>query len=221
MATIVISYSREDRNLVKILVQLLRAGLREIDEAVFWDDDIAPGDRWRNAFRAKVETAGQLFVIWCGHSARSREVTREYGFALQRNIRTVPILLDSTPLATRLAPLNGIDPRGVLIHKYREDVGPRGAPIGNATELIGSASHAFSKDVAHALRLLDEVAHIDLLNGIDLSEVKVPSIESPRTEEVMLKLVRELHERLVELAQHQQRRVVDAFRPYFSKIQPA
>jgi hypothetical protein len=111
MATLVISYSRVDRPLVRMLVRLLRAGLREVDRAVFWDDDIAAGERWRETFQHEVEKTGQLFVMWCTHSAASRQVTSEYTFALEHLVRIVPVLLDDTPLAEALAPFNAVDLR--------------------------------------------------------------------------------------------------------------
>jgi hypothetical protein len=116
MAAVVLSYSRADHKLVYELVRLLRAAF-QINEAVFWDNDIPPGDPWYDSLQVHIEAAGQLFVLWCGHSATSPQVRREYVFALERHIRTVPVLLDDTPLCADLAPLQGVDIRGMFHHE--------------------------------------------------------------------------------------------------------
>ena len=116
MAALVISYSRHDRDLVHGLVRLLKNSMRGIEPAVFWDEDIEPGDDWRESFRRQVVRAGQLFVIWCAHSASSPEVKSEYAHGLATGIRVIPVLVDVTPLSSDLAPINGIDLRGILNH---------------------------------------------------------------------------------------------------------
>jgi hypothetical protein len=116
MAVLVISYARVDQDQVRAVVALLRAGLKGLDRTVFWDADFEPGEPWFTQMSASVDAAAQLFVFWCVHSATSRQVEREVTYALSRAKTVVPVLLDDTPLNERLAPLHGIDLRGVIGH---------------------------------------------------------------------------------------------------------
>jgi TIR domain len=119
MATLVISYSREDRPVVRAIVSLLNTALKDVDDAVFWDDDLEPGDFWFAQLERHIAIAPQLFVFWCAHSARSNEVWREYRCAFYRRKRVIPVLLDDTPLVAELAAIHGIDLRGTIAHKPR------------------------------------------------------------------------------------------------------
>ena len=115
-AILVVSYSRADQMQVRALVKLLRAGLVGIERAVFWDEDFEPGEPWFQQMEARIDAAKQLFVFWCSHSATSTQVRREVDYALSRKKRTVPVLLDDTPLSERLATVHGIDLRDAISH---------------------------------------------------------------------------------------------------------
>src|SRR5829696_8506234 len=116
MATLVVSYSRIDRTQVRAVVALLKAALRGIDNAVFWDEDFEPGDPWFEQICQHIDAAPQLFVFWCEHAATSEQVRREFSYAMQRGKRVVPVLMDNTALLPELAPIHGIDLRGALQH---------------------------------------------------------------------------------------------------------
>lgn len=111
MAAVVISYSRQDRGMVRILVGFLKAAFRGVDRAVYWDEDFEPGDPWFEQMTEQIDAAQQLFVFWCGHSAQSAQVKREFEYALQKGARVVPVLVDNTPLDPALAPIHGVDLR--------------------------------------------------------------------------------------------------------------
>lgn len=117
MAMLVISYSRVDRSQVRGIVSLLRGAMRGIvDHAVFWDGQLEPGDLWFDEIRKHIDAAPQLFVFWCAHASASAEVRREFLYAVEQKKRVIPVLLDDTPLAAELAPISGIDLRGVVRH---------------------------------------------------------------------------------------------------------
>jgi hypothetical protein len=116
VAVLVISYSRDDQALVRGLVKFLRAALRGIDRTVFWDDDFEPGEEWFAQIAAAIDDAQTLFVAWCSHSAISQQVAREIDYAFEHSCRVVPVLLDNTPLSSRLAPIQGIDLRQTVVH---------------------------------------------------------------------------------------------------------
>ena len=144
MAQLVVSYSREDRALVREMVVFLKASLR-IDHAVFWDDDFEPGEPWFEQIKAHIVRAPQLFVFWCKHSAVSFEVRREYMFAIEQGKLVVPVLLDGTPLNAELALLHGINLQMATAHPqlYDLELDPE------------SASRWKSKAVAHFARALN------------------------------------------------------------------
>lgn len=84
MGALVISYSRTNQTQVRAIVSLLRAALRDIEKAVFWDGDFEPGDPWFEQLKGHIDAAPQLFVFWCDHSAASAQVTREFSYALSK-----------------------------------------------------------------------------------------------------------------------------------------
>jgi hypothetical protein len=143
MAVLVISYSRADQPQVRAVVTLLRTALRDIEKAVFWDGDFEPGDPWFEQIKGHIETAPQLFVFWCAHSAESPQVRREFTYALDRRKRVVPVLLDNTPLTDELAAIHGIDLRQAIVH----------APSGPA--IVFTIAPATTRlRIARALRLV-------------------------------------------------------------------
>jgi hypothetical protein len=127
MPILVISYSRVDRRLVRAVVQMLALAMRGIEKAVFYDGDIEPGGLWFAELQANIDQAAQLFVFWCNRSFVSKEVRRELTYALEPRKRVVPVLLDNTPLADVLAPINGIDLRDVVQHSSERR--PTPAPV--------------------------------------------------------------------------------------------
>jgi hypothetical protein len=117
MATLVVSYSRVDRPQVRAVVALLKAALRGVDRAVFWDEDFEPGEPWFEQLCQHIDAAPQLFVFWCEHAAQSPQVRREFSYAMQRGKRVVPVLMDNTALVPELAQIHGIDLRDALQHR--------------------------------------------------------------------------------------------------------
>ena len=119
MAILVISYSRIDQPQVRAVVKLLQGALGTIEKTVFWDDDFEPGEPWFQQISESIDGAQQLFVFWCSHSASSEQVKREFLYAIGKNKRVVPVLLDSTPLANELKEIAGIDLRNTFRHGKR------------------------------------------------------------------------------------------------------
>jgi TIR domain len=116
VATLVISYARADQPLVRAVVRLLRTALREIDDAVYWDEDFEPGELWFEQIARSIDGAPRLFVFWCAHSAASAQVLREMAYALAAGKVVVPVLLDDTCLCDELAPIHGVDLRSAVLH---------------------------------------------------------------------------------------------------------
>lgn len=116
VATLVISYARVDQRQVRAIVALLKAALRDIERAVFWDGEFEPGEPWFDQIKRHIDKAPQLFVFWCEHSSSSAQVRREFEYAFQVRKRVVPVLLDDTTLCDELTTIAGIDLRGAVVH---------------------------------------------------------------------------------------------------------
>jgi formylglycine-generating enzyme required for sulfatase activity len=89
MADIFVSYKREDRGKVEMLVRLLEAQ----SFAVWWDPSIVPGERFAAVIRRALEEASCVVVMWSDLSVDSLWVQDEAGFARDRH-KLVPISLD-------------------------------------------------------------------------------------------------------------------------------
>jgi hypothetical protein len=124
MAVLLISYSRSDQRLVRGVVNLLKASFHSIERTVFWDTESEAQEVWSDRFKEEIDAAGQLFVFWCVHSAKSIHVELEYLYALTGGKRVVPVLLDDTPLPSRLAHFHGIDLRAAVNHNGSTDNQP-------------------------------------------------------------------------------------------------
>ena len=125
MAVLVISYSRQDQPQVRAIVKLLRGAMREIERAVYWDEDLEAGDAWFAQITAAIDASPQLFVFWCHHASRSNQVGREVHYAFERGKRIVPVLLDDTPLPDVLTCVHGIDLRDAVRHNPFREFDPR------------------------------------------------------------------------------------------------
>jgi hypothetical protein len=95
---IFVSYSHQDRERVRVLVQALA------DEGwqVFWDRTIPPGETWRSFIGAPLAAAPVVIVCWSAHSIASDWVEQEADAAAKRKV-LVPVLIDHVepPLGLR------------------------------------------------------------------------------------------------------------------------
>lgn len=111
---IFVSYSPADNELVSAIVSLLCASNGEL---VYCDaDSIRTSSRWREELATAVAEANVVLVFWCHHSNTSYEVRKEFAVALEQGKDVLPLLLDATPLPSKLADRRCID--------FRSRVGP-------------------------------------------------------------------------------------------------
>jgi len=114
--SIFVSYSHQDAGLVTPVVGLLRA----TKDIVFHDlDSIKPGRKWRGEIAEALSTTTLIILFWCYHSSRSREVRKEYQFALTTNKAVLPVLLDATPVPAPLDEFQWVDFRHLAISGHR------------------------------------------------------------------------------------------------------
>lgn len=112
-----ISYSREDIEVVKPLVALLRT---QFANRVFFDlDSIPPGEKWNDYLIDKLEQADLVVVFWCVHAHASENVAWECQKAIDYGKKILPYVLDSTPLPSKLSCYQFIDARKALNKKHK------------------------------------------------------------------------------------------------------
>jgi len=85
---------------------------------VFFDSDsIIPGEKWRDALQNAISTSDQMIIIWCCHSAKSKEVAAEIEFGLGLNKPIIPVLCCDFPVEEKLRKFQWIDVRKFVNHR--------------------------------------------------------------------------------------------------------
>jgi hypothetical protein len=88
------SYARKDADRVRPLVDLLVDLLSSKGIAVWWDNDIEPGERFRDAIDNVLEKSSCVVVIWTKISVESDWVRSEADEPMKRGV-LIPVLLDA------------------------------------------------------------------------------------------------------------------------------
>lgn len=87
MTDVFISYSREDAD----QAQRIARGLEAMGLAVFWDNEIPPGQTWADYIEAKLSQCNVAVVLWSQHSTKSQWVREE---ARMGRSKLIPAKLD-------------------------------------------------------------------------------------------------------------------------------
>lgn len=93
MADIFISYSSEDKTIVKQIAGLLE----NKGWTVWWDRQIPIGQRYDDVIETELHNAGCVIVVWTQRSVASEWVRNEASDAAQRN-KLVPVVLEQVTL---------------------------------------------------------------------------------------------------------------------------
>ncbi|HSM05617.1 MAG TPA: SUMF1/EgtB/PvdO family nonheme iron enzyme, partial [Longimicrobiales bacterium] len=93
MADVFLSYKKEDRDRVAIVV----AGLESAGFSVWWDERLTPHGEWDETIAREIEDARAVAVLWTPASVESKWVRTEAHYANERE-KLVPILLDDCQL---------------------------------------------------------------------------------------------------------------------------
>jgi hypothetical protein len=140
---IFVSYSPADNDLVSAIVSVLSASNSSL---VYCDaDSIRTSGRWREELGMTLSEAHVLLLFWCHHSHTSYEVRKELTLALEQAKDILPLLLDGTPLPTKLANRRHIDFRahaGVIHEGSPEQVEP-----GDVAERV-QADRLIARDIS-------------------------------------------------------------------------
>lgn len=133
-----VSYSHRDEDLVKPVVQLLRAN----QSLVFQDiDSIQPGKKWRDEIAKGIAESHLVIVFWCDHANASEEVEKEWKTAIELRKDLLPLLLDATPLPPQLAAFQWIDFQDAVGANHMLMTELFGSSVGSAAEPIEDLSY--------------------------------------------------------------------------------
>lgn len=136
---IFVSYSHKDADVVKPIVQLQRA----TGSAVFRDSENIPaGKKWRAAIEAAIRGCRLVWVFWCAHASKSKEVRAEYEMGIGLDKDVVPVLMDRTPLPSALSEFQWVDmgPSLGSHEEEREITEPIPPPDGGFSKTQGYSS---------------------------------------------------------------------------------
>ncbi len=107
MTDIFISYSRDDRDRVRLIAEALqREGLD-----VWWDPDIPPGESFSQVIDKQLKTAKCIIAVWSQSSVHSNWVQEEADDGMQRNA-LIPMVIDEVDLPRGFKRLQTADLRG-------------------------------------------------------------------------------------------------------------
>ncbi|MDP7146134.1 MAG: TIR domain-containing protein [Pseudomonadales bacterium] len=133
MSDIFVSYSREDRERVKPLVDALVSHGYD----VWWDRELAPGDRFETVIDKEILRTKCVLVVWSRHSIDSTWVRNEALEGQDRDI-LVPVHLDQVRTAVAFRQTQGADlcqwPQHVDPEEFEGLLRSIAAKVGDARE---------------------------------------------------------------------------------------
>lgn len=115
MADIFLSYSDEDKTTVKRIAGLLQ----KKGWTVWWDTDIAAGQRYDTAIETELKNAACVIVLWTKRSVNSEWVRNEANEALSNN-KLIPLMLENAEVPLQFRRVEAV----MLADWDREDIHP-------------------------------------------------------------------------------------------------
>ena len=108
----------EKDELITRLTLLKREGLISI----WHDNEILPGDKWRDAIFSNLADADILLYLTSAHSLASENCNKELAAALKAEIRVIPIILEYCDwLNHQLSDFQALPDRGLPIAKWKNE----------------------------------------------------------------------------------------------------
>lgn len=106
----------EKDELITRLTRLKREGIISI----WHDNEILPGDKWRDAIFSNLADSDLLFFLTSAHSLDSENCNKELAAALNAEIRVIPIILESCDwLNHQLSDFQALPDKGNPINKWQ------------------------------------------------------------------------------------------------------
>jgi hypothetical protein len=129
-----VSYSRADRDLVGPITTVLRITA----VSVFRDEDsITPGKKWADEISRAISSSAKVVVFWSLAASQSSAVADECSMAIGFEKDVVPVLLDGTPLSTRLQPYEWVDLQPMILAAAGRKTPNRQSLLGAALSALG------------------------------------------------------------------------------------
>ena len=128
MPQVFISYASKD----SIFADLTKMKLKEAGIRVWLDHgELRGGEEWRDSIDRGIDSSDTMLVILTPNSFKSPYVTYEWGFALGKEKKVIPVLLEDSQIHPRLEVLQYLD--------FRD---PRSGPWDELYEEIKKSANA-------------------------------------------------------------------------------
>ncbi|WP_347816158.1 TIR domain-containing protein [uncultured Planktomarina sp.] len=141
-----ISYAHDNKREVSEITRYLRA--HKIN--IWWDDDILPGDPWREQIQANLENCQAVLTLWTEQSVGSKSVIEEAA-AGKRQGKLLHAKLDSAPLPYGFGEVQYAD----LTNWDRQSDGPE------SLRLIEALRQKLDPDAAKVRQHLDAASPVE------------------------------------------------------------
>lgn len=98
MSDVFISYARQER----ARAEQLASALKQFGFSVWWDSQLAAGDRWANLIEQQLEKASCVVVLWSPESVANAWVRDEAAYGRELN-KLIPVVIENVvvPLGFR------------------------------------------------------------------------------------------------------------------------
>ena len=140
MADVFLSYKRDDRDTVQMIV----SALQKQGYSVWWDPKIDAGTRWDEMIERELEAAKCVLVVWSPESVRSRWVRTEANDGLERNV-LIPVTIKGGVQPKAFNLIQAIDLShwdGSSAHEdFRKIIAGVAQKVGNQTVAKPPAAH--------------------------------------------------------------------------------
>ncbi len=139
-----ISYASKDA----IFAELAKLKLKEAGVQVWIDQSaLHAGENWRDAIDEGISSSDVLLIVITPQSCESKYVTYEWGFALGKGIKVIPLLLEDSELHPRLNILQYLDFRNPQTGPWSELVQEIGKKSAESKASQGKDPSAYVRDM--------------------------------------------------------------------------
>ena len=117
-----ITYSHQDTDAKDKLIECLSVIKREDMIKTWHDNEILPGDKWREAISNNLADSDILLYLISASSLDSKNCNKELGDALDSKIRVIPIILESCDWQNhQLSDIQALPDKGKPINEWKPE----------------------------------------------------------------------------------------------------